>query len=106
MYKIYIGEISSKRQKDWFCSDDNPYAVWEGDALLEIVCNICTWITADEIFRDRVDVDWGSIAWKANKAEIIRFFKECRWSSAGLAQFSPKKNYAVVFVESVWGDSA
>ena len=63
-------------------------------------------ITADEMLRDHVDVDWGSIAWRANKAELLRFFEVCKLNVSSLKQLEPAKDYAVVFIEAVWGDSA
>ena len=106
MYKIIVGTVSLQRQKDWFSKDENPYAVWEGKALLEKICTIDAWITADRILRDHVDVDWGSIAWKANKQELTRLFKLCNWDASELKHIKENTNYAVVFIETVWGDSA
>ena len=74
MYKLIVGNISSERQDDWFRKDENPYAVWEGKSIIEEICIGSTWVTADAMLRDHVDVDWGSIAWKANK----RHFCKCR----------------------------
>ena len=106
MYKLIVGNISSERQIDWFRKDENPYAVWEGTAIAEETCIGSTWVTADEMLRDHVDVDWGSIAWRANKAELIRFFEVCELNISSLKQLEPAKDYAVVFIETVWGDSA
>ncbi len=106
MYKLIVGNISSERQIDWFRKDENPYAVWEGTAIAEETCIGSTWVTADEMLRDHVDVDWGSIAWRANKAELIRFFEVCELNISSLKQLEPAKDYAVVFIEAVWGDSA
>lgn len=33
MYKIVVGNISAKWQADWFCGDDNPYGIYQGDYL-------------------------------------------------------------------------
>ena len=106
MYKLIVGNISSERQIDWFRKDETPYAVWEGTAIAEETCIGSTWVTADEMLRDHVDVDWGSIAWRANKAELIRFFEVCELNISSLKQLEPAKDYAVVFIETVWGDSA
>ena len=106
MYRIIVGHISPKRQADWYCKDDDPYAVWEGEPLVQVVCTGGVWATADEMLRERVDVDWGSIAWKANREEVTRFFRVCGLRTADLEQLREKEVYAVVFIESVWGDSA
>ena len=52
MYKIYVGEISSDRQTDWFRKDENPYAVWSGKPIATEVCTIETLATADHLLRD------------------------------------------------------
>ena len=100
MYKIVVGEISQKRQENWFCCDENPYGVWEGDSLAEQICYINAWCYGDKFLRDRVDVDWGSIAWKGNKAEIVRFFQACNLDSARLENVEENRDFAVIFIES------
>ena len=106
MYKVLVGNISQKRREDWFVADRNPYAVWEGKALAEEVCTGGVWAKADEWLRDRVDIDWGSVAWKANKEELTRFFAACGLEKRKLKGLDPNTQYAVVFLETVWGDSA
>ena len=100
MYKIVVGNISSTRLLDWFQKDENPYAVWEGPILVSAECNVASWRTADEFLRDHVDVDWGSVAWRANKQEISTFFDSCRWDLAPLKVLEPNVDYAGVFIES------
>lgn len=100
MYKIVVGNISSARILDWFQKDENPYAVWEGETLVLQVCNVASWRTADEFLRDHVDVDWGSVAWRANKQELARLFVACRWDTSKLQALENEKDYAVVFIES------
>lgn len=101
MYKLIVGKISSEREADWFLKDENPYAVWEGNSLVEQICIGSTWVTADEMLRDHVDVDWGSIAWHANKAELTRLFDVCRLDTSSLKALQSAKDYAVVFIEEV-----
>ena len=100
MYKIVVGRISSSRILNWFQKNENPYGVWEGTTLVWQVCNVATWRTADEFLRDHVDVDWGSVAWRANKQEITRFFETCHWNLTQLEILEPDVDYAVVFIES------
>ena len=106
MYKLIVGKISAERQADWFCNNDNPYAVWEGDALIRITCTIGTSASANEYLRDRVNVDWGSVAWKASKQELTSFFQSQKINISALKALDPGTDYAVVFIETVWGDSA
>lgn len=106
MYRLIVGKISADRQADWFRNDDNPYAVWDSDALIRITCTIGTPASADEYLRDRVNVDWGSVAWKANKQELVKFFQSQKYNISALKALDPGTDYAVVFIETVWGDSA
>lgn len=106
MYKFVVGNISSQRRENWFCNDGNPYAVWEGAALLERACYVGSWCIANDYLRDRVDVDWGSIAWKGTPQEISALFSACNLQTDGLEQLRENTDYAVVFIETVWGDSA
>ena len=105
MYKIIVGNISDARRANWFSKDENPYAVWKGKALVEESCIGSVWVTADEILRDRVDIDWGSIAWKANKDELLRFFHAIKSNTTKLIKLDSATDYAVVFIENVWGAS-
>ena len=100
MYKIVVGDISKSRLLDWFQKDENPYAVWEGPLLVSAVCNVASWRTADEFLRDHIDVDWGSVAWRADKQELTKLFSTCRWDVSKLQVLEDKKDYAVVFIES------
>ena len=106
MYKFVVGTISQQRKENWFCKNDNPYAVWEGAALVERTCCIGSWCIASEHLRDQVNVDWGSIAWRGTREEITELFAACNLQSDGLEQLQENTDYAVVFIESVWGDSA
>lgn len=101
MYKLIVGKISPEREADWFRKDENPYAVWEGKSLVEHICIGSTWVTADEMLRDHVDVDWGSIAWHANKVELTRLFEVCRLDASSLKVLEAAKDYVVVFIEEV-----
>ena len=100
MYKFVVGEISSARKKNWFANDENPYTVWEGENLVTEMCCVDSWRTADKFLRDHVDVDWGSVAWRANKQELSRLFRTCRWDSSKLQALEDQKDYAVIFIES------
>ena len=100
MYKIVVGDISASRLLDWFQKGDDPYAVWDGPILISEICTVASWCTADEFLRDHVDVDWGSVAWRANKQEMTRLFRACGWDISQLQALEDKKDYAVVFIES------
>ena len=98
MYKMIVGEIGKQRQENWNVKNDNPYAVWEGTPYSEETCRISALSSADYCLRNRVDVDWGSVAWKGTAKEIRRLFEAERLDPAGLKDLHPEKDYAVLFL--------
>ena len=98
MYKMIVGEIGKQRRENWNVSNDNPYAGWEGTPYSVEACRISALSSADYCLRNRVDVDWGSVAWKGTAKEIRRLFEAERLDPAGLKDLHPEKDYAVLFL--------
>ena len=98
MYKMIVGEIGSTRKEKWDIQNNNPYAVWDGKPFASEVCRISALSSADFCLRNRVDVDWGSVAWKGNAKEIGRLFEAERLDASGLKDLKPEKDYAVLFL--------
>lgn len=98
MYKLIVGEISRERKENWHSCNDNPYAVWDGAAFAEENCRISALSSADYCLRNRVEVDWGSVAWKGSAGEIRRLFEAERLDSSGLENLEADKDYAVLFL--------
>lgn len=98
MYKLIVGEISLERKKNWNSPNDNPYGVWEGKTFASEICRISALSSADYCLRDRVDVDWGSVAWKGSAREIRRLFEAERLNMSGLKALEQGKDYAVLFL--------
>ena len=99
MYKMIVGEIGSMRRNKWDIKNDNPYSVWDGKPFAAENCRISALSSADYCLRNRVDVDWGSVAWKGNAKEICRLFEAERLDASGLKDLKPGKDYAVLFLE-------
>ena len=99
MYKMIVGEIGSMRRNKWDIKNDNPYSVWDGKPFAAETCRISALSSADYCLRNRVDVDWGSVAWKGNAKEIERLFEAERLDASGLRDLQPGKDYAVLFLE-------
>ena len=106
MYKMIVGEIGSMRKEKWDLKNDNPYAVWDGKPFAAETCRISALSSADYCLRNRVDVDWGSVAWKGNAREIGRLFEAERLNSSGLKDLKPEKDYAVLFLELCFSECA
>lgn len=102
MYKIVVGHISAERKQNWERVDRNPYSVWEGRALAAQNCRISALSSADYCLRSRIDVDWGTVAWKGTRGEIRRLFEAERLDTAPLEQLEPGQDYAVAFIEFCW----
>lgn len=99
MYKMIVGEISRARREMWSQKNDNPYGVWDGKPFASETCRISALSSADYCLRDREDVDWGSVAWRGKKQEILRLFEAERLDASGLKALEPEKEYAVIFLE-------
>lgn len=99
MYKMIVGEISRPRREKWDLKSDNPYSVWDGKAYAAENCRISALSSADYCLRNRLDVDWGSVAWKGTATEIRRLFEAERLNDTGLHSLEEGKDYAVLFLE-------
>ena len=106
MYKMIVGEIGSMRKHKWDIRNDNPYAVWDGKPFAAEPCRISALSSADYCLRERVDVDWGSVAWKGNAGEIQRLFEAERLDVSRLRDLKPGKDYAVLFLELCFAECA
>lgn len=106
MYKLVVGQISPERKKNWSLRDHNPYSVWEGAPISAQVCTISALSSADYCLRSRIDVDWGSVAWKGNRREILRLFEAEGLDTAPLMRLRRWKEYAVIFIEFCWAGCA
>ena len=102
MYKIVVGSISAARKNNWELVNPNPYSVWDGKALAAQNCRISALSSADYCLRNRIDVDWGAVAWKGNAQEIRRLFAAEELDMSSLAQLGEGVEYAVVFLEFCW----
>ena len=108
----YFGEISEQRKNEWNCQDDNPYGVLQDSIQLHRKGHNL-WNVGDKYFNNRIQVDWGSYAWKSTSEEIIDFLKGTRTSLSWLVEDDEQQirqvrdyiknhgntQYGIVFVE-------
>lgn len=101
VYSTFYGEISDERKQEWDCKSDNPYAVLKNN--MKIDCN--DWIAfihnADELFTDKIQIDWGSYAWKADKKSILQFVNKIKGKIEEQDFMNDSGVYGVVFIEEV-----
>lgn len=72
MCSAYFGRLSEKRKLEWDNGEDNPYDVLESSICLEGKGHDLL-RAGSEYFNDRIQIDWGSIAWKCTPEEICGF---------------------------------
>lgn len=98
MYEIIIGEISDERKIGWKKLTSKPEEVLE-KTLFRSPCRMSTLQSAAESFRNEIQLDWGSFAWKARKQELIKFFKKHGYPKDLLADLDGIKTYGVVYID-------
>ena len=75
MCNAYFGELSDARKREWQYEDNNPYAVLKtsielarkGHDLLNC---------GQKYFSERIQIDWGSFAWKSTEKQILKFLED------------------------------
>ena len=114
MCSAYFGELSEERKANWHHNDKNPYGVLTSPISLERKGHELLYV-GNKYFHDRIQVDWGSFAWKCTPEEIRRFLNDNKTTLPWLieddedmiekveAYISERGNvaYGVVFVEEV-----
>lgn len=79
MCSAYFGRLSEKRKIKWDNGDDNPYDVLESSICLEGKGHDLLHAGSD-YFKDRIQIDWGSFAWKCTSEGICRFLCDYKTS--------------------------
>lgn len=85
MCSAYFGRLSENRKLKWDNGEDNPYAVLESMICLEgkghdVLC------AGSNYFKERIQIDWGSFAWKCTSEEICRFLCDYKSSLSWLVE--------------------
>lgn len=73
----FFGELSEARKKEWNNKDSNPYEVLFSPISLERMAHKLLY-DGDKYFSNKIQVDWGSFAWKCTPEEIYGFLFENR----------------------------
>lgn len=114
MCSAYFGELSEIRKQRWEQDDTNPYEVLVSPVCLEGKANdlLCV---GSQYFREKIQVDWGSFAWKFMPDEMYKFLDDHKTKLPWLIQrdeevYKKVRDYvaerdntefAVVFVEEI-----
>ena len=96
-YYLYAGVIKQQSLETWSDNQD-PFEILENR---KAITNI-DWITflsdASKLFSEKVQLDWGSYAYKANKDQLRHLVERYNAKIPGLEAL-PDENLGVVFIE-------
>ena len=71
----YFGELCKDRKKQWDYKDNNPYAVLKTSVKVDRKGHDL--LSYGQLyFEDRIQIDWGSFAWKATEKQILVFLED------------------------------
>ena len=110
----YFGELSKERKREWKYNDNNPYAVLQNPVDLGRK-GYDLWEKGDSYFSDRIQIDWGSYAWKCTDKQVIDFLEETQTTLSWLIDKEKEQircirqyikehrdtEYGIVFIEDV-----
>lgn len=77
MCSAYFGEISDERKSNWYIGSNDPYSILKSRIELPGKGHELLGRGAD-FFHEKIQIDWGSFAWKCKKDEIIAFLNDCK----------------------------
>lgn len=103
-YSIRYGKICECWKKDWRTPDveSNPYEVLQNEHVIKPPIS-SGWLGfhywADEHCTDRIEIDWGSRAWKCTGKELILLNEKNPGTVLEADSIDPNEIYGVVFVE-------
>ena len=102
VYSIEYGEICDAWEENWGNAGDDPFHVLKERHGIRFSIG-SGWfgfhLWADEHCTDRIEIDWGSRAWKCKGKELIDLDAEGSTEVYGIESVDPDKTYGVVFIE-------
>lgn len=75
MCSAYFGELCEERKKDWNYKNTDPYSVLKTFVKLVRKGHELLY-SGQDYFKDKIQIDWGSFAWKCTKEEMIKFLED------------------------------
>ncbi len=99
--KVYFGELTDARKKNWHYSDGNPFSVLKENHEVNIRLEIIDY--AKKYFHEEIQIDWGSFAWKCSLKEFTDCLKAYKLKfplSLDENGLDEKGEYGVVFIEA------
>lgn len=99
VYDVRYGELTESRKLCWDNKEDNPYDVLKWHKKITAYDWINVLGTADKMLTDKIQIDWGSFAWKTNGKNLVQFVSAIGGTLEGRNQIDPNAEYGVVFIE-------
>ena len=101
-YCIEYGEICDAWAANWGNASDNPFHVLKESHTIRFEIG-SGWlgfhVWADEHCTDRIEIDWGSRAWKCKGQELIQLDRDGSTEIYDVETVDLDKTYGVVFIE-------
>lgn len=97
---IFYGEISDARKENWNLKTNNPYEVLVKNKPITKLGGWEFLTCAKEMFRDEIQIDWGSFAYKCDKEELKKLEKQTKCNIPGLNELEEGKDYGIIFIEN------
>ena len=100
MTDVYIGELTEYTMQHWKDMGD-PFEVLEKDNKAGIGLNWIEFMAwANSHLKNKVQIDWGSFAWRCDKDDMMRFCEDHRMvTSDFILNMAPGKSYGAVLIE-------
>ena len=97
VYEILVGTIKPDKLNTWN-ENEEPFDILEDFKSIKEIDWISFLGAARKLFTDEVQVDWGSFAFKATKAQLQQLAEKYGARIEGLCDL-PDENLGVVFIE-------
>lgn len=98
MSTLYYGEIRPDKLATW-SDNDNPYKILVENHEIPKVRGWKFLFDYEKLFFDKVQVDWGSFAYKGTKEQILKLMELVKCESDEVNNPVDCDIYGIVFVE-------
>lgn len=98
MSEIYYGKLKTERKDAWDESI-NPYDTVEERFPIKKLGGWDFLAKVDKIFSDKHQVDWGSLAYRCTKEQLLLLQEQTNCEVKNIELYEENAAYAVVFIE-------
>ena len=100
VFYVWYGEISDERKENWDSRSDNPFKVLKWHKSISGLDWYQFLGFARTYFKDEIQIDWGSFAWKGDAGSIKKLVKSCNCAEiADSSCLEDGVEYGIVFIE-------